>query len=78
MFCIIIYSHANEARIMWNGPLPHHAGAFLTECLDQHFGPNKKWHFWSVDRKRRALVTLTAKVVNRLLKEKSKMSFMTT
>ncbi len=63
---------------MWNGPLPHHADAFLIECLDQHFGPNKKWHFWYVDKQRRALVTTTSKVVDRLRKDKSKLSFKTT
>ena len=78
MFCILIYRYANEARIMRNGPLPHHADAFLTKCLDQHFGPNKKLNFWYVDKKRRALVTITSKVVDRLLKDKSKLCFMTT
>jgi hypothetical protein len=36
---------------MWNAPLPHHADAFLTGYLDQHFGPNKKWYFWSIEKK---------------------------
>ena len=62
---------------MWNAPLPHHADAFLTECLDLHFGPNKKWHFWSIDKQNRTLVSVTSKVIDRLLKEKSNLSFMT-
>ena len=61
---------------MWNSPLPHHADAFLTECLDHYFGPNYKRHFWSIDKKLRALVSSTSKLVDRPLKDKSKLSFM--
>ena len=62
---------------MWNAPLPHQADAYLTECLDDHFGPNKKGHFYSQDNKNRMLRNVTSKVVDRLQKEKSKLSFMT-
>ena len=77
MYCTILHKYSDEARIMWNAPLPHHADGFLTECLDEHFGENKKWHFYSIDYKRRGLVTVTSKVVDRLLQEKSKLMFMT-
>ena len=76
MCCIILYKYSNEARIMWNAPLPHHADAFLTKCLHHYFGPNKKWNFLSIDKQQRALVTITSKVVDRLTKEESKLSFM--
>ncbi len=62
---------------MWNALLPHHADAYLTECLDNHFGANKTWHFYSLDNQNRTLVNVTSKVVDRLLEEKSKLSFMT-
>jgi hypothetical protein len=74
---IILHRYSDEARIMWNAPLPHHADAFLAECLDEHFGPGKKWHFYSQDTHNRTLVNVTSKVVDRLLKEKSKLPFMT-
>ena len=77
MYCIILYRYFDETRIMWNAPLPHHANAFLTECLDEHFGADTKWHFYSLDNQNRTLVNVTSKVVDRLLKDKSKLSFMT-
>ena len=75
MLCILLRRYANEARIMWNAPLPHHADAFHTDSLDHHFDGAHKWHLWSTDQSNRPLVSLTSKVVDRLLKEKSKMSF---
>jgi hypothetical protein len=63
---------------MRNAPLPHHADAFLSNCLDLQLGPDKKWHFLSIDKSNRSLVNVTSKVVDRLLKEASKLSFMTT
>jgi hypothetical protein len=42
--------YAKEARLVWNVPLQHEADPFLTESLDQHFGPSK-WHFYSADKK---------------------------
>ena len=62
---------------MWNAPLLHHADGFLTGCLDKHFGVDKKWHFYFQDSHNRTLVNVTSKVVDTLLKEKSKLSFMT-
>ncbi len=61
---------------MWNAPLPHEADAFLTYCLDLHFGANK-WHFYSMDKSNRPRINGTSKEVDKLLKEKSKLSFMT-
>jgi hypothetical protein len=72
----MIYRYANEARIVWNAPLQHEADAFLKESLDDYFGDGK-WHFWSIDKKRRQLVTITSKVIDRKLKETSKISFLT-
>ena len=68
--------YANEARLVWNGPLLHEADAFLTECLNIHFGEGKPWHFHSVDKKRRPLVSFVSKVVDRLMKCISKFPFM--
>ena len=62
---------------MWNAPLPRHADPFLIECMDDHFGADKKWHFYSLDNQSITLVNVTSKVVDRLLKEKSKLSFTT-
>ena len=62
---------------MWNASLLHHADGFLTKCLDEHFGGGKKWHFYSQDSQNKTLVSVASKVVDRLLKEKSKLSFMT-
>ena len=62
---------------MWNAPLLHHAYAYLTECLDDHFGADKKWYFYSLDNQNGMLVNVTSKVVDMLLKEKSKLSFTT-
>ncbi len=62
---------------MWNAPLPHKAGAFLAYCLDLHSGANNKKHFYSIDISNRPLVNVTSKVVDILLKEKSKLSFVT-
>ena len=68
--------YANEARIVWNGPLLHEVDDFLSECLDDYFGEGKPWHFYSVDKKRRPLVSYVSKVVDRLLKCVSKFPFM--
>ncbi len=68
--------YANEARLVWNGPLQHEADAFLTECLNIHFGEGKPWHFYSVDKKQRPLSSYVSKVVDRLMKYISKFPFM--
>ncbi len=67
--------YGNEAIIMCNAPLTHETNAFHTDCLDLHFGANNKWHFYDMERSNRPLVNVTSKVVNKLLKEKSKLSF---
>ena len=66
----------NEARIVWNGPLQHEADAFLKECLDHYFGEGKEWHFYSIDKQRRPLVTFVSKVVDKLMKCVFKFPFM--
>jgi hypothetical protein len=68
--------YANEARIVWNGPMQHEADEFLKECLDHYFGEGKPWHFYSIDKKRRPLVSYVSKVVDRLMRCFSKFNFM--
>jgi hypothetical protein len=75
--CFRTCRYANEARISWNAPLQHEADDFLTESLDYHFNGNK-WHFYSVDQQNRPLVSFTSKVIDRLGKMMSKLSFMRT
>ena len=68
--------YANIARIVWNGHLQHEADEFLKECLDHYFGEGKSWHFYSIDTKRRPMVTIVSKVVDRLMKCISNFTFM--
>jgi hypothetical protein len=70
--------YANKATLVWNAPLRHQAGDFVAECLDHHFGEEKKWHFWSLDEQQRPLVSLVSKVIDRLKKRESKLAFMKT
>jgi hypothetical protein len=56
--------------------LQHEADPFVKEALDHHFGPGEKWHFYSVDKKNRPLVSRISKVIDRLKKRVSKFSFM--
>ena len=62
---------------MWNAPLPNHADGFLTKCLVEHFGVDKKWHSYYIDNQNRTRVSVTFEVVDKVLKEETKMSFMT-
>ena len=68
--------YTNEARFIWNGLLLHEADAFLTECMNTHFGEGKSWHFYNVDKQQRPLVSFVSKVVDRLMKCISKFPFM--
>ncbi len=68
--------YVNEAIIVWNGPLQHEADAFLKECLDHCFGEGKEWHFYSIYKQRRPLVSYVSKVVDSLMKCMSKFPFM--
>ena len=68
--------YANEARIVWNGPLQDEADEFLKECMDHYFGEGKEWHFYSIDKQRRPLVSFVSKVVDKLMKCASKSPFM--
>jgi hypothetical protein len=68
--------YAKEARLVWNAPLLHEADLFISEALDQHFGAEGKWHFYSVDKRSRPLVSRISKVIDRLKKRISKFSFM--
>jgi hypothetical protein len=67
--------YANEARIPWNAPLHHEAYDFLNNFLNHHFGDGQKWHFWSADQKNWPLVSFVLKVIDRLGKQKAKLSF---
>ena len=85
--------YSNEALIHWNGPRPHEAKHFLAAALDMHFGTDKHgkqkpWHFtksdrgarlFSVDRtsKHQHREWKVSKVVDRLSKQNSRLSFMT-
>jgi len=73
---VMLPRYANEARLVWNGLLLHEAGAFLTECMNTHFGKGKSWHFYNVDKQRRPLVSSVSKVVDILMKCISKFPFM--
>ena len=68
--------YANEARLVWNGPLQHEVDAFLTKCLNVHFGEGKPWHFYNGDKKQRPLLSFVSKDVDRLMKCISKLPFM--
>jgi len=68
--------YANEAKIVWNGPLQHEAGEFLKECLNHYFGEGKPWHFFSIEKKKRPLVSYVSKVVDILMKCISNLTFM--
>jgi len=68
--------YANDARIVWNAPLQHEADEFMCECLDHYCGEGKEWHFYSIDKQRRPLVSFVSKVVDRLMKCISKFPFM--
>ncbi len=72
----IVTMYTNEAKIVWNGPLQHQAGEFLTESLDHYFGEGDEWHFYSIDKQRRPLVSFVSKVVDRLMKCVSKFTLM--
>ena len=68
--------YANEARIVWNGPLQHEAKEFLKEYLDHYFGEGNERHFYNIDKQRRPLVNFVSKVVERLMKFLSMFPFM--
>ena len=52
------------------------ADEFLKERLDHCFGEGKEWHFYSIDKQRRPLVSFMSKVIDRLMKCVSKFHFM--
>ncbi len=72
----IVTRYANEARIVWNGPLRHQAEELLKDSLDNYFGEGNEWHFYTIDKQRRPLVSFVSKVVDRLMKYVSKFPFM--
>jgi hypothetical protein len=49
-----------------------------SESLDQHFGPGKPWHFYSIDKQNKLLVSRVSKVIDRLKNRVSKFFFMKT
>ena len=67
---------AIEAKLVWNAPLQHEADAFLAESLDHFFGPGEKWQFHSVDTRNIQRVSVISKVIDKLRKRVSKLSFM--
>ncbi len=62
-----------ETFVHWNAPAAHMCNDFLKAALDHHFSP-KKWHFTSTDA--RAKLHNVSAVVDRLMKDDSKFSFM--
>jgi hypothetical protein len=47
-----------------------------SESLDQHFGPGKPWHFYSIDKHNRLLVSRVSKAIDKLKNRLSKFFFM--
>ena len=68
--------YACETSVHWNGPSMAECDSLLECCLNMYFGEGKPWHFVSLDEKDRALKYVVSKVVDRLNKEPSKISFM--
>ncbi len=77
MVSLVLIQDDNEAKIMWNSPLQHHTNAFLTECLDEHFGAKNKWHVWSIDQHKIPFGFVTFIVVDSLMKVKYNLVFTT-
>jgi hypothetical protein len=71
-------NYAKKARLVWNAPLQHEADPFLKEAFDHHFGPGKPWHFYSIDKQNRLLVSRVSKVIDRLKNRVSKFFFLRT
>ena len=71
--------YSMEAVIHWNGPKLHHAKSLLHEALDLHFG-QKGWHFEGKTEGDRLVSRNSnwkvSKVVDRLMAEESRLSFM--
>ncbi len=62
-----------ESVVHWNAPAPHRADDFIRDALNHYFdGPT--WHFTTTDN--RAKVHTVSEVIDRLLKDDSKLSFM--
>jgi hypothetical protein len=68
--------YAKEARLVWNMPFQHEVDLFLNEALDHYFGTGKPWHFYSIDKQNRVLVSKVSKVIDMMRKRLSKFSFM--
>eukprot|EP00951_Prasinocladus_malaysianus_P017610 scaffold139047_cov32-Prasinocladus_malaysianus.AAC.2 len=68
--------YAREAMLHWNMPTQNEADDFLKDALDYHFRNQNGWHFWSHDKKNRALLPIISKVIDRLNNQKSKFFFM--
>jgi len=56
--------YAKEARLVWNTPLLHEADPVISEAMDQDFGAEGKWHFYSVDKRSKPLVSRNSKVID--------------
>ena len=63
-------TYHNELMIDWNGPPVSKADNIIKEALDLHFSGRKKWHFKVTSSK-----FAVSEVVDRKLKEPSKLSF---
>jgi hypothetical protein len=71
-----------EAMLHYQGPHPAKCEAFLIRALDLHFAKNKdttqgsKWHFLPVKGQATYTREFTSKVVERIMKETSKLPFL--
>ena len=63
-------TYHNELMIDWNGPPVSKADNIIKEALDLHFSGRNKWHFKVTSSK-----FAVSEVVDRKLKEPSKLSF---
>ena len=60
-----------ELMVDWNGPNLPKAQAFLEKSLDRYYGSRKQWRFKTGSSK-----YIVSKVVERITKEPSRLSFM--
>ena len=63
--------YENELHIDWNGPKMSQDKPLIERALDRHFGSRKQWHFKVGETK-----YVTSNVVDRQIKEASRLSFM--
>ena len=73
--------YAKEAMIVWNAPAQAESDSFLRAALNDYFGKTDRgsqrpWHFFSIDKTGRLLVSIISKVVDRMKAVTSKFPHM--